>query len=415
MDVFWVDNLRSIKVSYEALFLELVEEGYNNRLIYEENPYKVFVKILRNLLNEEKSIILDSDFSKEELSILGVFQEDFDKNSFFQNNLKNKFSSLEEVLWFLKKEQNNLEVDIYTSGTTGRPKKVKQSFKNITRAVKVSSNFEKNTWGFAYNPTHFAGLQVFFQALFNKNKLVYLFNKDYRLVYEDMCLEKVSHLSCTPTFIKMILPYIFQPILTILSLTFGGEKFDIRVQNKLKEKFPKATFQNIYASTEAGSLLRAKGESFMIPERYKELIKIEENELIIHRELLGNSESFLQEGEWYKTGDLIEFVDNHSFKFKARKSEMINVGGYKVNPKEVEDVIKAIKGVNDVIVFGRENSVLGYIIMANIIKEIDQDKKELKNRIKEICKNRLQEYKIPRIVKFVDSFEVTRTGKVKRV
>ncbi|WP_405208888.1 AMP-binding protein [Aquimarina sp. LLG6339-5] len=414
MDVFWIDNSRDIRVSYDDLLEELVKEGDNNLFIYELNPYKVFVKILRNLLSEKRCIILDADFSNDELTGLGISEEDFKNASFFQEDLRSKFNSFDEILNFLKSSENNLDIEIYTSGTTGRPKKVEQSFKNIIRAVKVDPDYKGNNWGFAYNPTHFAGLQVFFQALFNKNKLVYIFDKDYSLIYNDIYTEKVSHLSCTPTFIKMLLPNIIEPVSTLQNLTFGGEKFDPRVQHKIKEKFPNTSVKNVYASTEAGSLLRAKGENFLIPARYQEFIKIEEDELMIHKQLLGKSESFTLEGEWYKTGDLVEFVDENSFRFKTRKSEMINVGGYKVNPKEVEEVIKDVKGVNDAIVFGRKNSVLGYIIAANVIKEENEDKKELKHKIKKTCENKLQEFKIPRIIKFVDSFEVTRTGKIKR-
>ena len=93
---------------------------------------------------------------------------------------------------------------------------------------------------------------------------------------------------------------------------------------------------------------------------------------------------------------------------------MINVGGYKVNPMEVEKVIKHIEGVADAKVYGRKNSVLGYVIASDIIKEAELDKKELKKLITNKCKELLQDFKIPRIIKFVESFEMTRTGKIKR-
>jgi acyl-CoA synthetase (AMP-forming)/AMP-acid ligase II len=128
---------------------------------------------------------------------------------------------------------------------------------------------------------------------------------------------------------------------------------------------------------------------------------------------LGVSKSFDLENNWYRTGDLVELFDNGKFKFKNRKSEMINVGGYKVNPTEIEDIIKEVIGVVDVTVFGRTNSVMGEIVVANVIKEEKVDKEILNEKIKEITKLRLQEYKLPRSIKFVDSFELTRTGKIK--
>jgi acyl-CoA synthetase (AMP-forming)/AMP-acid ligase II len=147
---------------------------------------------------------------------------------------------------------------------------------------------------------------------------------------------------------------------------------------------------------------------------YKKVIKIKNNELLIHKELLGTSESFNLEGDWYKTGDVVEFKDKKRFKFKNRKSEMINVGGYKVNPSEVEAVIQEVKGVEDVIVFGRDNSVMGKIVVAHIVKTENEDKKKVKERIKKITSSKLQDYKLPRLIKFVDSFDLTRTGKIKK-
>ena len=77
-------------------------------------------------------------------------------------------------------------------------------------------------------------------------------------------------------------------------------------------------------------------------------------------------------------------------------------------------LIKTIKGVVDVIVFGRKNSLMGEIVVAHIIKASSQNAKDLKEKIKQITSLELQEFKVPRLIKFVDSFEFTRTGKIKK-
>lgn len=414
MSFFWIDSEAQTRVTYQELLKDLSSPGLNNSFIKKENPYFIYLSLLRNLMNSKKSIILDSDFSQKELLGLGLSEKKIIEGEYEHSDISIKFNSWEKVFQELQANSDNLEIDIYTSGTTGRPKKVSQTFKNITRAIKQKASSKSNVWAFAYNATHFAGLQVFFQGFFNKNTLVYVFKKDYKNVYENFLENKVSHLSCTPTFMKMFLPNIENPLNDVVNLTFGGEKFDIKMFDSIKVKFPNAIIKNVYASTEAGSLLRAEGEYFIIPYRYKELIKIKDNEIQIHKELLGKSKSFELHGNWYKTGDIVEFLDTQKFKFKDRKSEMINVGGYKVNPSEVESVIKSINGVKDAIVFGLKNSVLGYIVVANIIKEESVDKKELKFAINTITKEQLQEYKLPRIIKFVDNFKLTRTGKLKK-
>uniref|UniRef100_UPI0040478004 ANL family adenylate-forming protein n=1 Tax=Algoriphagus sp. TaxID=1872435 RepID=UPI0040478004 len=413
MNLFWVDIVRDNNISYDDLYFDIVTEGERNIYINEEDPYLVFLNMLRNLLSEKKSIILDFDFSKDELIGLNVTQELIESAVYYQSNLSDKFNSLNEIISFFEFKKDSLEIEIFTSGTSGKPKKVTQTLANLIRGVKVNNNFSSSIWGFAYNPTHFAGLQVFFQAFFNKNPLIYVFKVNFENIFYLLDKYNVSHLSCTPTFMKLLLSNIEDPLYKIMSLTFGGERFDSKIEFKIKKIFPNASIKNIYASTEAGTILYSVGDYFIIPEKYEGLIRFEDNELLINIKLLGNSESFVLEGEWFRSGDLVEFHENERFKFIGRKSKMINVGGYKVNPSEVEEVIKNVIGVKDVHVFGRENSIMGNLVVAKVMVDDFIDEKELRQKIKEKCASNLQEFKIPRLINFVDSFELTRTGKIK--
>lgn len=412
--MFWIDRLRKLELTYLDLLNKINQQSLNNVFIREENPYLVFLNILKNFLSGQRSIILDYDFSEDELYKLGITDTTIKEGEYIQEDFSKKFHSIQEIIFYLKTNKKKIELDIYTSGTTGKPKKITQSLENLTRGVKEKSIYKDNIWGFAYNPTHFAGLQVFFQAFFNTNTIVYIFGNDFKRISLDLKVLQVSHLSCTPTFFKMLLPHVEGNINSIVSLTFGGEKFDPKIEKFIKKKFPNAVIKNVYASTEAGSLFRSDGEYFTIPEKYVKLVKIENSELYIHKELLGKSKSFKLVGQWYKTGDIVELYDGGKFKFKNRKSEMINVGGYKVNPSEVENIIKTIKGVTDVIVFGRKNSLMGEIVVAHIVKESSHNSKDLKEKIKHKTSLELQEFKLPRLIKFVDSFELTRTGKIKK-
>lgn len=414
MNLFWSDWGSNIEITYETFFYDLTKSGKNNRYIKDSNPYMVFLNLLRNLISEKKSFILDADLSDEEIAFLEIKNEDLKKGEYFQTDQLHNFKSINDVIHFISSKQNKLELEILTSGTTGKPKKVLQSVKNVIREVKITSKYRKNKWGFAYNPTHFAGLQVFFQAFFNQNPLIFIFHANYEKAYESLQAHRVTHLSCTPTFMKLLLPSIKKPIKSIISLTFGGEKFDQKIQDKINENFPNAAVRNIYASTEAGSLLRADGQHFTIPDKYSKHIKIENNELLIHKLLLGFSRSFIFDEGWYRTGDLVELINEKQFKFLSRKSEIINVGGFNVNPNEVEEVIKKMNGVLDVLVTGRKNSITGNIIIADVIRADNKDFEVLKSEIKNLCNEQLQNFKRPRIINFVDSFELTRTGKQKK-
>jgi acyl-coenzyme A synthetase/AMP-(fatty) acid ligase len=89
------------------------------------------------------------------------------------------------------------------------------------------------------------------------------------------------------------------------------------------------------------------------------------------------------------------------------------VGGYKVNPEEIETVITQIAGVEQAIVYGRPNSILGNILCADVKLEKNISLSEL--HIRQYLIGKLQDYKIPRKIQFVESFKLTKTGKIKRL
>ena len=171
---------------------------------------------------------------------------------------------------------------------------------------------------------------------------------------------------------------------------------------------------NVYASTEAGSLFAAKGDSFQLPAEIRDKFRVEDDELLIHKSLLGQSDSFSYDGDFYHSGDLIEWVNEAEglFRFKSRKNELINVGGYKVNPGEVEDAINAIDGVQQSLVYGRSNSILGNIVVAEVKLVEGATLTDLD--IRRSLGLKLQDFKIPRKIQIVENLSLTKTGKLKR-
>ena len=257
-----------------------------------------------------------------------------------------------------------------------------------------------------------AGLQVFFQTLLNQNPMIRLFGLDKVSIIREIKLNGITNISATPTFYRLLLPP--EDICpSVLRITSGGEKFDGHALSLLQGMFPNARITNVYASTEAGTLFAAKGNEFILKEAMKHLVKVENNELFLHKSLMGESSNLKIESDWYATGDLIAVtnLDPFTFCFVSRKNEMINVGGYKVNPIEVEETVRLCAGVLDVSVYAKKNSILGNIVCCEIVRE-SEDVTELS--IREFLRNKLQEFKIPRFMKFVDKLQTTRTGKISR-
>ena len=404
MAMFLIDNDKAY--SYDDLLQSLNMSTEYCPLYKTSDIYSYFVNLIKALAASKPLVLLDSDLNPAEID--GV-----DENLV---NVKEKISpkSYKSMGEIVEDIQNSTsEITIFTSGTTGQPKKVLHTVATLTRSVRIGERYVGQTWAYAYNPTHMAGLQVFFQAFENLNTLVNVFNKQRSEVYELINKHHITHISATPTFYRLLLPF-EQEYETVVRVTLGGEKSDTHLYENIKKIFPMAKINNVYASTEAGSLFAAKGDCFQIPENIRDKFDVVDDELLIHKSLLGKSDSFKFEGDYYHSGDLIEWVDKESglFRFKSRKNELINVGGYKVNPGEVENILLSIEGVKQVLVYGKANSILGNVLCADIQLEDGVTLTDVD--IKKALRSQLQDFKIPRRIKFVEQMSLTRTGKLKR-
>lgn len=408
--LFFFDPKTNERITAETLIIELARASVYNPYVYSSSFYKVFFNIVLSLALGKEIILLDSDFSHDEIIKL-VGDAKLISNS---NQIINPIgiNNIDELFSLIEKNKDNWKITLYTSGTTGAPKKITHSFESISRFVKTNNKFKLNVWGFAYNPTHMAGLQVFLQAFFNRNPIIRLFGLDRNIQLDLINEFSVTNISATPTFYRLLLPA-DRVCSSVLRLTSGGEKFDPSTLSSLAVMFPNAKVTNVYASTEAGTLFGSTGNNFIIKESMQNLVKVLDGELLLHKSLMGQSESFVLEGDWYKTGDLVEVLKEEplTIRFLARKNEMINVGGYKVNPSEVEEVICSIPEVKDAYVFAKANRLLGNVICCEVIT-LSKDLSE--KTIRDVLTTKLQEYKIPRIIKFVDSISTTRTGKKER-
>jgi acyl-coenzyme A synthetase/AMP-(fatty) acid ligase len=137
--------------------------------------------------------------------------------------------------------------------------------------------------------------------------------------------------------------------------------------------------------------------------------------LYIHKDLFGKTTQLNLIDDFYPTGDLIEWIDDEQrrFRFTSRKNELINVGGYKVNPYEVEDELNQHSKIRNVRVYGKANAVLGNIICCEIELHPDTELKE--EEVRFFLNGKIQNFKIPRKITFVEKIELTRTGKKKIV
>jgi acyl-CoA synthetase (AMP-forming)/AMP-acid ligase II len=409
-NIFLNDSRGLTIITWDDLIKDIRDTTVFNPLCTSSNYYTIFKSFIISMLIGEEIVLLDSELHHTEISSLtegaGIPGSELEIT---KKNLK-RIKNRESLLKSLKDTSTNWQVTIFTSGTTGKPKRVSHRFDTIARNVIYSEKFSTAVWGFAYNPTHMAGIQVFLQALLNGSTIVRLSGLDPNTVAKELCESGITHISATPTFYRQ-LHAAKKAFPLITRVTTGGERLDQSMIQSLRELFPNARVRNIYALTETGSLFSSDNDLFTVKAEYANFVRLVNDELHIHRELLGKS--MAQTHEWYSTGDIVEIVHASplTIRFLTRKSDMINVGGDKVNPDEVADAIRQIIGVRDVRVFSRPSSVIGNIVCC----EIERSDPELsESTIRIALRDSLQEFKIPRIIIFVDKLVIGRTGKLSK-
>jgi long-chain acyl-CoA synthetase len=105
---------------------------------------------------------------------------------------------------------------------------------------------------------------------------------------------------------------------------------------------------------------------------------------------------------WFNTGDKVE-VDGEYFRILGRQSEIINVGGQKVYPAEVESVLQEMPEIAEISVYGEKNAIVGEIACAAVRLREPREARDFQRDLRQFCRQRLQEFQIPVRIKLVES------------
>jgi acyl-CoA synthetase (AMP-forming)/AMP-acid ligase II len=124
---------------------------------------------------------------------------------------------------------------------------------------------------------------------------------------------------------------------------------------------------------------------------------------------IGTSET-LKDG-WLYTGDLGEIDEDEFIFLTARKKGILKIGGHRISPKEIEEVIVSIPEVIDCTVIAIEDELLGEAIKAIVVINNGCELNELRNDIFRLCKQKLASNKMPKIIDFTSKLDVNSIGK----
>ena len=314
-----------------------------------------------------------------------------------------------------------------TSGTTGTPKLIEHTTESLTRTCKADNQRGKDyTWGLIYDPFRFAGMQVALQSLASGSHLVFA-NTLPTIGAQISFLHKngVNALSATPTYWRKLLMSGEFKGLRLKQITLGGEPADQTVLNALAKAFPGARITQIYASTEAGVGFSVTDGKAGFPYEYlaygvrgNQLSISNSGTLLIkpekHTPISTGGVALADDTGYIDTGDLVMQRDSRVY-FLGRDSGAINVGGNKVIPEEVEAVIREVDGVAEVIVKPQTSGVMGQLVAAEVqMEEAVSDKNILKRAVISHCREHLDKYKVPALIRFVAEIEYNTTGKLSR-
>jgi acyl-CoA synthetase (AMP-forming)/AMP-acid ligase II len=317
---------------------------------------------------------------------------------------------------------------MFTSGTTGVPKMVAHSLEALTGAIPGTVSAEKIVWGTFYDIRRYGGLQILLRALLGKASLVLSDAQEPVADFLARLGDKgVTHLTGTPSHWRRAL---MSPAIVNIHpryVRLSGEIADQAILDSLKKQFPDAAMGHAYASTEAGVGFEVTDGLEGFPASYigrpgAVEMKVVDGTLHIRSprtasDYVGNPEALKADG-FVDTGDMIEQRGDRCY-FMGRRGGIINVGGLKIHPEEVEAVINRQPGVRLSRVSGRKNPITGAIVVAEVVAAeredgVTFDENALKAEILEGCRRALPVQKVPAMLRFVPSLEITAGGKLAR-
>ena len=320
------------------------------------------------------------------------------------------------------REKNSSGLILFSSGSTGKPKAMIHNLDTLIDSFKDKKEKSMNMLVFLMFD-HIGGLNTVFNALFMGACLIIPKIKDAKTICELIEKYKIMVLPSSPTFLNLILisqEYKNYDLSSLRMITYGTETMPQSLLLKLKEVFLKVKFLQTFGTSETGistTSSKSSNSLFMKLEDINGEYKIVENELWLRSktQVLGylnaSMDSFTSDG-WFKTGDLVE-VDGEYIKIIGRAKEVINVGGQKVLPAEVESIILEMEEISDCMVYAEQNAITGQTVVCDVV--LNKNIENIKKRVRVFCKDRLDAYKIPTKVNVVDKTNFSdRFKKIRR-
>lgn len=320
------------------------------------------------------------------------------------------------------RETNEPGLIVFTSGSSGKPKGILHNVENVLKKfVQVRKGWRTVLFLLM---DHFGGYNTFLSSFAYGGTAICPMVRTAESVAEAISVHKANLLPTTPTFLNLLIIGQFHKTYDFSSIeliTYGTEMMADHTLQKSAEIFPNAVLKQTYGMSEIGVLrsssesndslwLKVGGDGFQI--------KVVDNTLWVKAEsnmigYLNAPQPFDEEG-WMSTGDQVE-VKGDLIRFLGRKSEIINIGGKKVFPSEVEETIMKAGNIHDVTVFAKEHPIMGQVVHAKVTVIEEEDQKALTERLRKFCNDNLAKYKVPLKFLLTKEDEVHHSSRFKKI
>jgi len=291
---------------------------------------------------------------------------------------------------------------LFSSGSTGDPKGILLDFGSVLEKFRVTR--PRVTAISFLMLDHFGGINTLLHILSNLGTVVTVRERSVRAVCQAIQRHRVELLPTTPSFLNILVhsdvgSHYDLSCLRIIS--YGTEVMPQVTLDRLALQFPDVKLQQTYGLSEVGVLrtksrpdgslwLKIGGEGFMT--QVREHVLWVKSDYVMVGYL--NAPSPFDEDGWFNTQDRVD-VDGDYIRILGRTTDLINVGGQKVYPAEVEDVIIGLDNIEDVRVFGEKNALVGNIVVAQVVLRQPENPADLKPRIRKACLESLADFKVP--------------------
>jgi acyl-CoA synthetase (AMP-forming)/AMP-acid ligase II len=411
--------------SYVTKFSDYgLKEGETVVLVGDYSP-EVFCAIFALALNKCIIIPLTSNSVVEESTVLDIsgcdwhIKFDVVGNNFLvdKRGVKRDNELLEKFV-----EGGSPGLVLFSSGSTGRPKGILHDF------ARIAEKFRKQRPPVVAIPflmiDHFGGINTILSITSGLGTVVTVSDRSASKICEAIEKYKVELLPATPSFLNLLIAskiYENYDLSSLKRITYGTEVMAQSTLERIHEIFPQVKLLQTYGLSEVGVLhsksksdgstwVKVGGEGFQT--------KVVDNILWIKSSyaMIGylNAPSDFDEDGWFNTHDQVE-VEGEYLRILGRETDLINIGGQKVYPAEIESIILELENIEDVAIFGERHVLLGQIIVAKVLLKSAEPLESVKKRIRMACIATLNAYKVPSKIILSDSkLHNARQKKIRR-